>query len=184
MYWVTVTMLGMAHYFFRQGRSSGSDTKKQARRVNGDAGTATRTSVMADADNRGADIPRIRDLEISLDTESDPGERHLIYSHIIETAYRNRRTNADDLQTAMELSQQYMAEFASLRDPVLKMMGDDPKIIPVFKMLAIMLEESGEYDQAIQVCKTALGYGIEDGTKTGFEGRIERILKKQADNSL
>jgi hypothetical protein len=36
-------------------------------------------------------------------------------------------------------------------------------------------EEDGAYDQAVAVCRTAL----EDGTKTGFEGWIERILKKR-----
>ncbi|MFO7911047.1 MAG: hypothetical protein R6V15_02680 [Desulfotignum sp.] len=55
----------------------------------------------------------------------------------------------------------------------------DPKLIPVFKMLDIMLEEDGAYDQAVEVCRTALDNGLEDGTKTGFEGRIQRILKKK-----
>jgi hypothetical protein len=59
------------------------------------------------------------------------------------------------------------------------MADQDPKIIPVFKMLAIMLEEDGAYDQAVAVCRTALDNGLEDGTKTGFEGRIKRILKKK-----
>jgi len=35
------------------------------------------------------------------------------------------------------------------------------------------------FDQAIDICLTALAHGIEDGTKTGFEGRIERLMKKQ-----
>ncbi|MFO7886537.1 MAG: hypothetical protein R6U68_17130, partial [Desulfobacteraceae bacterium] len=59
------------------------------------------------------------------------------------------------------------------------MADQDPKIIPVFKMLAIMLEEDGAYDQAVAVCRTALANGLEDGTKTGFEGRIKRLLKKK-----
>jgi len=45
--------------------------------------------------------------------------------------------------------------------------------------LAIIYEKQGKIEDAIGVCKTALKLGInEDYTKSGFEGRIERLINK------
>jgi hypothetical protein len=33
----------------------------------------------------------------------------------------------------------------------------------------------------VAVCRTALDYGMDDGTRTGFEGRIARLQKKAGD---
>lgn len=49
--------------------------------------------------------------------------------------------------------------------------------IPSFQRLAIIYENMGRYDDAISVCELALRYGLDDGTKGGFKGRIERLQK-------
>lgn len=56
-------------------------------------------------------------------------------------------------------------------------MGDSFPKIYAFRDIAKFYDEEGEFDQAIAVCETARQYQIEDGTKTGFSGRIERIQK-------
>jgi tetratricopeptide (TPR) repeat protein len=53
-----------------------------------------------------------------------------------------------------------------------------PPEIPAFQRLAALYEESGNYEQAIDVCRTALTYQQRDGTPGGFHGRIERLQKK------
>ncbi len=184
MYWVTVAMLGMAHYFFHKGSAPGTFSKKKDL-------PGEQISFQKDADPRmpghdkeddsstGPDDAD-REDEKSLETESDPWQRHLLYLQKIEDAYRGRRASMDDRKTAIALSRQYLSEFPDLRPAVFDRMQDqDPIVIPVFKMLAIMLEEEEAYDQAEEVCRTALANGVEDGTKTGFEGRIKRIRKKK-----
>jgi tetratricopeptide (TPR) repeat protein len=54
-----------------------------------------------------------------------------------------------------------------------------PEAISSAKLLAIALEQQGDYDDAIDICRRALDLGLEDGTKTGFEGRIRRLEKRK-----
>ncbi|MGS0728874.1 hypothetical protein ACVBKF_21935, partial [Shewanella sp. 0m-11] len=46
--------------------------------------------------------------------------------------------------------------------------------------LSTLLNDNGDFDSAISICKTAIEYGLADGTVTGFEGRITRIEKAKA----
>ncbi|MFU8815520.1 MAG: hypothetical protein ACNA7W_09250 [Pseudomonadales bacterium] len=50
--------------------------------------------------------------------------------------------------------------------------------VPTFQKYATLLTEDGEYGTAIEVCRRAISFGLEDGTKAGYEGRIARIEKK------
>jgi hypothetical protein len=175
MYWITVSMLGMAHYFFRKGSSlqirpdTGPDT----------SGFDTNASDARDSSAGEPDSTPQQQEDPSLDSLTDPLERHRLYTRLVETAYRNRRNSEEDLDTAMTLSRKYVDEFESLKPAVFDSMGEGDKIVPVFRMLAIMLEEAGAYDQAVNICRQALAHGIEDGTRTGFEGRIKRLMKKK-----
>jgi hypothetical protein len=170
---------GYCTLFFHKGGSPGIFSKKKEP-ADGPASQEKDTGQGVSGHDKKADNDSPPESEKTLETASDPWERHLLYLQTIEAAYRGRRTNMEDRSTAIALSHQYLSEFPDLRQAVFDNMTDqDPKIIPVFKMLAIMLEEDGAYDQAVAVCRTALDNGLEDGTKTGFEGRIQRILKKR-----
>jgi tetratricopeptide (TPR) repeat protein len=50
--------------------------------------------------------------------------------------------------------------------------------VPSFQRLAIIYEKQGKYEEAIDICKLAISYGLKDSTKSGFEGRIARLTKK------
>ena len=52
--------------------------------------------------------------------------------------------------------------------------------MPTFQHYATLLTERGEFDRAIQVCESAIGFGLDDETRGGYEGRIERIKKRAA----
>ncbi len=49
---------------------------------------------------------------------------------------------------------------------------------PSFKILALILEKEKNYKEAIRICELALKYEQDDGTKSGFEGRMEKLNKK------
>jgi len=108
-----------------------------------------------------------------------PWERHILYTQAIETAYKNRKASSDDHDMTIDLSERYINEFQNLKPTVFDMLGDRPRVIAAFKLLSIILEEDGDYDRAVELCKAALASGVEDGTKSGFEGRIQRILSRQ-----
>jgi hypothetical protein len=46
------------------------------------------------------------------------------------------------------------------------------------KQLSTIQEEDGEDDRAVVKCQASLANGINDETRTGFVGRMERISKK------
>jgi hypothetical protein len=95
---------------------------------------------------------------------------HIRYPRVIETAYRNRKTCRD--AHGRELKDQKQA--------VLDMRGDEPKTISVVKQVTIILEKAGQYDRAMEIRQAPLANGIQDGTRTGFAGRINRIVTKAA----
>lgn len=67
---------------------------------------------------------------------------------------------------------------ASLWDKVTKKW--DPPCISCFKNLTMMYEKYEMYEEAIQICDLAieLGYSDRDGTKSGYNGRKNRLIKK------
>jgi len=79
----------------------------------------------------------------------------------------------------VELARQMDREQAESRAKYAKNTGSDklPRV-PMFVQLAMVLTEDGDYDSAVHVCEKALAWGFDDGTKTGFAGRIDRIRKK------
>jgi len=48
-----------------------------------------------------------------------------------------------------------------------------------YHKLAMAYEKNGCYNSAINVCKEAIANNYTDGTKGGFEARLQRIVKKQ-----
>ena len=58
--------------------------------------------------------------------------------------------------------------------------GHDLPRVPTFQHYATLLTERGQFERVIQVCESAIGFGLDDGTKGGYKGRIERIKKKAA----
>jgi hypothetical protein len=82
-------------------------------------------------------------------------------------------------QICREVGQQHIDEFKDIA-PALKidMGGVLPRVV-TFQHLATVFTEDREYEVAIHVCQTAIDFGVSDGTKGGFHGRIAKIRKKQ-----
>jgi len=52
--------------------------------------------------------------------------------------------------------------------------------VVAFSRLAIMYEKQGRIQDAINISERALGLGQHDGTKGGYEGRIEKLKRKES----
>ena len=111
-------------------------------------------------------------------TKTNKVDRHHLLQSIVEASYKRRKERRmRDL--CVEYSQIHLSEFSAIA-PVLKRQcnGVLPRVT-TFQHYATVLTEDGDYDRAVELCRTAIKYGLEDGTASGFEGRITRILKQR-----
>lgn len=113
----------------------------------------------------------------ALQTPTNPVDRHFLLLTIVQQAYRNRN-NPEMRSILLKHARQHVDEFSGLAGPLKQELGKLPQV-PTFPYLATVLTEDGHYDEAIEVCRKAINFGLDDGTKSGFAGRIERIRKKQ-----
>lgn len=119
------------------------------------------------------DVPR---MVAALEVDTNPIDRHFLLLNLVQETYK-RRAQADMAALCAETAELHLREFPSLVGPLLQDLGVLPRV-PTFQHYATLLTEHGEFEKAIHVCETALSYGLHDGTKSGFEGRIRRIQKR------
>ena len=106
-------------------------------------------------------------------------DRHFLLLRLAEETYRLRSDRAMAAECA-RVSEMHLAEFPQIA-PALK--ADFDGVLPrvsTFQNYAMLLTEQGDFERAVWVCQLALHYGLDDGTKAGFIGRVDRIRKKQA----
>lgn len=113
-------------------------------------------------------------------TKTNPVDRHYLLQGIVGETYK-RRGEPRMRELCETYAQLHLKEFAEIA-PALKRENDGnlPRV-PTFQQYASLLDEANRYDEAVEVCRTVISYGLEDGTKSGFEGRITRILKGRSD---
>lgn len=105
-------------------------------------------------------------------------DRHFLLQGIVKEAYA-RRADPDMASLCARYAEVHLAEFEAISRALVADMGMMPRV-STFQDYATVLMERGEFDRAIEVCESAKQYGLSDGTKAGFDGRIARIKKKQA----
>jgi len=110
-----------------------------------------------------------------------PLDRHRLYLRIVDAAYKERE-DAENREICLDYGQRYIDEFPKMAAELREAHEGDLPPIPVFKQVAITLEEDGDYEAGIAVSERALAHEVEDGTKTGFEGRIKRLQKKMLES--
>lgn len=119
----------------------------------------------------------LNEMVRALDRKTNQVDRHFLLMSIVNQTYKNRSDtgNAELLRKVAEI---HLAEFPKIK-PALKqeMDGNLPRVT-TFQKYATFLTDRGEYEKSIEVCEQAIAHGLHDGTKSGFEGRIERIKKK------
>ena len=111
-------------------------------------------------------------------SDTNPIDRHFLLQSIVAETYK-RREDEKYRDLCIEYSEKHINEFQSKIASALKddMSGYLPRVL-TFQHYATLLTEIGNYNRAIEVCEIAISFGLSDGTKTGFQGRIDRIKKK------
>jgi hypothetical protein len=125
-----------------------------------------------DALNSGDFDPMLKQLY----KKGDPIDTHFLYLQLIGQAY-SRRNEPEMRVLFKKLATEHVEKFTSIRGQLIKEVGILPRV-PTFQYLATVYTEDHEYETAIEVCEKAIAFGLNDGTKGGYRGRIERIKKK------
>ena len=121
------------------------------------------------------DLERMQRLLLQ---SADPLLRHALMTRMVALAHKGRKDESMR-RLLKETARQYVMDFDRI-GPQLQIQEQEIKDrAPVFKWLAIVLEEEQAYEELLTLCHTALDWKLEDGTKTGFQGRIQRIERKQ-----
>jgi hypothetical protein len=121
----------------------------------------------------------ISEMLRQLEAERRPVDRHFLMLGIVESSYRDRLRDPEMRDLCERVGLQHVAEFPAFAPALREEFGMLPRV-PTFQLLATVLSERGEFTRAIDICETALSLGLHDNTVSGFEGRIDRIRKKQA----
>lgn len=111
-----------------------------------------------------------------LDLKTNLIDRHYLLQCIVERTYKLRKDDSMR-KKCKEICEVHIGEFSEIA-PALKR---ELKFLPhvsTFQYYATVLTEDNEFEKAIKVCRMAMAYGLNDGTKSGFEDRIARIKKK------
>jgi hypothetical protein len=110
---------------------------------------------------------------------TNPVDRHFLLQNIVGLTYTQRK-QVSARQLCIEYARIHMAEFPSIKPHLIKDMDGQLPRASTFQKLATVYAEDSRFAEAISVCEQAINLGLEDGTQSGFEGRIKRIRKKQA----
>lgn len=125
-------------------------------------------------------------------------DTHFLYLQLINHTYSHRK-EPEMRALFMKLATEHVEQFSSIRKELMKNFGliqdkeghylDRSGLsqrfphVPTFEHLATVYTEDGEYRKAIDVCEKAIAFGLNDWTKSGYQGRIERINKKMKKSS-
>ena len=114
-------------------------------------------------------------LLMHLEIEDHPIERECFYTGTINMTYR------DHPQVAIVFGRRYIEEFYNVSEPFGS--GHLPNG-DILKRLVLLFDPSqyeggddynGDRNLAVWVCKFALAFGVSDGTKRGFQGRLQDL---------
>lgn len=105
-------------------------------------------------------------LEFATDNTKKSDEKHAYLNELIEVLYKQRE-NDEYIEKCKLRCLEDMHLISNKK-------VDDKEPVS-FKRLAIILESEGNVNEALKVSKDALSLGLHDGTKTGYEGRIQKL---------
>ena len=115
-------------------------------------------------------------LEV-VNLKTDLVNRHFLLQTIVSETYKLREQENFKI-LSIKYSEIHIAEFPKIAVDLRKEMDGILPRITTFQNYATLLTEIGDFDKAISVCEMAMSFGLNDGTKSNYQGRIERIKKK------
>ncbi|WP_412536989.1 hypothetical protein [Marinobacter sp. MIT932201] len=167
------------------GRSSydvsaarGESAQKQVR-FTMRAGKLVETDAVFDAWTSG-DIAR---MQAALAEKTNLVDRHFLLMSLVDQSYKYRKDDPELEKLCAEISEQHIQEFPEIKPALVKSLDGLLPRVTTFQKYATLLTEQNNFDRAVEVCDIAISHGLHDGTKGGFEGRIERIKRKAAKHS-
>lgn len=119
----------------------------------------------------------LNDLIKSSELKKTPVDRHFLLLTIVEETYKLRKEEKYK-NLCIKFSEKHLDEFPSISKELKDEFDGSLPRVPTYQYYATLLTEIGEFEKAISVCQKAITFGLDDGTKGGYEGRIERITKK------
>jgi hypothetical protein len=119
----------------------------------------------------------LKAMLVQLNQKTNLIDRHFLLMNIVDQAYRNRQ-DKEMRKICHQVAEMHIKEFPKIRIALKKDMGMLPRV-STFQQYATVLTEEDRYSEAIDVCEAAIKFGLSDGTKSDFQGRIERIKKKE-----
>lgn len=102
--------------------------------------------------------------------------RHFLLLSIVSETYKLRKEEKYK-NLCIKFSEIHLEEFPAIAKELKDEFDGSLPRVPTFQYYATLLTEIGEFEKAINVCKKAISFGLDDGTKGGYQGRIERITK-------
>ena len=173
MNWFWISVGALAGLFFLLGKGRRRLKKKDART----AGASAEKMTMQERVEQVLAADDVDAMAKLLETVDDPVLRHALFGQIVAGHYR-QRSDPTDRDAFYQYAGQHIEEIPAVLDSLEKSDDEHPDRVESFKMMAIAMAEDERFEEAIKVCETAMSLGLEDGTKTGFEGRIARLKKK------
>lgn len=123
---------------------------------------------------------------------SNTWKKYANYREKINNYYSNFINNGLS-QTDLAKLEDYCNKYLGLLPDIIKSLKEEKSITNdknmiineqsyysfVYKKLALAYEKQGDYQKAMDICQKSISSGItNDGTKSGFSGRIEKLQKK------
>jgi len=159
----------------KNSESSSTENKDQSRYTIRD-GELTPTDEAFEAWT-GRDIEKMRE---ALKTKTNLVDRHFLLMTFVDETYKRRKSDPDAKEECAEVSEQHIKEFPAIKPALVKSLDGILPRVTTFQKYATLLTEQGQYERAIEVCEIAISHGLHDGTKGGYEGRMDKIKKKAA----
>ena len=103
--------------------------------------------------------------------------RHYLLQSIVNESYK-LRDQEEYKNVCLNYSEIHLTEFEQIAHFLKKESGGILPRVTTFQNYATLLTEIGEYLKSISVCEMAIAHKLDDGTKSNYEGRIERVKKK------
>ena len=146
---------------------------KQVRHVMRD-GELIETDAVFDAWTSG-DLTQMR---AALAEKTNLIDRHFLLMSLVDQSYKHRKDGPELENLCKEISEQHIQEFPEIKPALANSLNGILPRVTTFQKYSTLLTEQNNFDRAVEVCEVAISHGLHDGTRGGFEGRIERIKRK------
>ena len=134
-------------------------------------------SVVADAVALAYMSGALKDMLAVMHLETHPVDRHFLLFSIIKHTYKSRSLK-EMRKLCAKTCELHVEEFPHLAPHLRDEMNGHLPRVPTFQQYSTLLTEGGNFKRAVEICELAISFGLRDGTKSGYAGRIERIRKK------